>query len=271
MAMSGGFYFCVFANDVECLDVSDFMVHRAALPSYIENDPEEFTDDLKAQLNKINGSLRQGMEAKISADIFKAVTGVSYDDLFSLDSRIDVNISAAQAKQMGLVSKVNPLTSSKKSEIMSLSAQCGVAAFSDNKGFIIPTIFKAVDKIEPITIKTNKMTVAELKTAHPEAYAAAVAEGVAAEKSRVETWMVYNDVDAKAVAEGIESGKTLSPKAAAEFGKKMFAKQTAATIESEAPEAVKTAPVAAAPTAEAVALDKFNAEVKSNLSKISIL
>lgn len=56
----------------------------------------------------------------------------------------------------------------------------------------------------------TKMNKAEIKSAHPEAYAEILAEGVSSEKERVASWMAYNDADSKAVVDGIASGKEIS-------------------------------------------------------------
>lgn len=57
---------------------------------------------------------------------------------------------------------------------------------------------------------STKMNKAEIKSAHPEAYAEILAEGVSSEKERVASWMAYNDADSKAVAAGIASGLPIS-------------------------------------------------------------
>ena len=42
-AYSGGLYFLCYGEENESLDVSEFLLHRAAYPSYYENDVEFFT------------------------------------------------------------------------------------------------------------------------------------------------------------------------------------------------------------------------------------
>lgn len=61
------------------------------------------------------------------------------------------------------------------------------------------------------------MTAAELLAQHPTVHAEILAAGVSAEKDRVDTWMVYHDIDPEAVAKGIESGKAVSGKEQATF------------------------------------------------------
>jgi ClpP class serine protease len=71
---------------------------------------------------------------------------------------------------------------------------------------------------QKVTINKNKtMTAAELLAQHPAVHAEILAAGVSAEKDRVDTWMVYHDIDPEAVAKGIESGKAVSGKEQATF------------------------------------------------------
>lgn len=254
-AKSCGFYMCLAADDVECLNVSEFLAHRAAYPEWIEKDPEIFTDAFKQSLNKTNGYLRQIIESKVSAAKFQAITGVSLDAMFSLDSRIDVPITAEQAKEMGIVKRISSITGDKKNEIMALSATYGVAAFAK----------------EPIIENSNNnivMNAQEFKTANAAAYAEIVNEGVKKERERVSALMVYNEYDPKAVSEAIENGTEITPKMMAEFGLKAAASAQLKAVESDTPPAVATAEQGAAVTAEAANLAKFNEEVKKHLKKI---
>lgn len=254
MAKSCGFFMCYAADEVECLDVSEFLAHRASYGSWIENDPERFTAEMKESLNKTNQALRAIIESKTTSQKFFAVTGISLDAMFSLESRIDVPITAAQAKELGLVTKINPLTATKKAEVMALSSQYGIAAFSK----------------EPIIITNENisaMTLQEFKAAHPAIYAEAVKEGTTAEQSRVAALMVYNDVDPEAVATAIKEGKSLDNVMIAEMGKKMFSKNKITAIGADNAPEVKTAEELAAKTAEETNKATFDAEVKANLKK----
>lgn len=241
-AKSGGFFMCCYAEDVECLDVSDFLAHRAALPSYIEDNKDYFTDEMKAMLTRINTSLRAGIESKISAKKFKNVTGVSLDDMFSLDNRIDVSITAEQALKMGLVKKVIPLTTEKKDEINALSIINGVAAFSNE-----PKINNE-EKTNTMEIKT----LAEFKIAYPGIYAEAHTEGVKAgqgkEKIRVESWLAWSEIDPVAVAKGIEDGSEVDQKVNSQMTVKAVAKAQLIKAEAENTAAIPTADVVATQT-----------------------
>lgn len=65
--------------------------------------------------------------------------------------------------------------------------------------------------------KNKAMTAAEVLAQHPTVHAEILAAGVSAEKDRVDTWMVYHDIDPEAVAKGIESGKAVTGKEQASF------------------------------------------------------
>ncbi len=255
-AKSCGFYMCLAADKVECLNVSEFLVHRAAYPDWLESNPELFTEALKDSLNNTNNNLRALIESKVSSAKFQLITGVSLDQMFSLDSRIDVPITAQQAKQMGIVQSISNITKDKKNEIMALSATYGVAAFANEP--IIET-----------NTNNNKMTAQEFKAANPEGYAAIVKEGVTQERNRVAAYMVYNDVDPKAVAEAIEKGEELTPKAMAEFSRKAFSTTQAAAITADGANPISTNEQGGTVTAEAATLAKFNEEVKNNLKKFN--
>lgn len=213
-ADSFGAYFVAFCptDSVECLDVSSFTFHRAALPSWAEADANYFTDEIKAQLNKINTSLRSGIESKVTAQKWKAVTGVSLDEMFSLDSRIDVTIDAAQAKKLGLVARVNKITPQKLSEIKAYSTELAAS-------------YEQFVEAETTTenLKPNKMTIQDVK-ANSEVYAALKAEILAEEKDRIDAYSAFSEIDPKAVVDAIVSGEAYK----ASFGAKMQVKQMSA-------------------------------------------
>jgi hypothetical protein len=66
----------------------------------------------------------------------------------------------------------------------------------------------------------NAMTKAQLLSEHPELHAEIFGAGVQAEKDRVDTWMVYHDIDPVAVQAGIESGNAVTTKEMAAFNLK---------------------------------------------------
>jgi len=210
-------------NDAECLDVSRVMFHRAAYPSYIEDNKERFTEAIKKELTSVNTDLRKMMERKVNANMWQAITGVSLDAMFSLDTRIDVELDAQKCLALGLVKRVNSLTAERANEINAIAARFGIAA-----------IHKVEAKITETIIKTHKiMTVAEFQAANPTGYKEILNAGAAQEKERIEAIMTFADADLKACTDMIASGATPGPKFFAEMSKKMMAKGTLGALKDE--------------------------------------
>jgi ATP-dependent Clp protease protease subunit len=258
-------FMCCCAEDVECLDVSTFLFHRAAFPEWIESSSERFTEPMKASLNQMNAQLRAFMEGKMKAEDFKKVTGVSYDDLFSLDNRLDVVLDAKQAKKLGLVSKVTAITPQKKAEI-----ERDVYAIAAQSVPDAPAAPAAESEPTPPTPKSNNpktMTLEQLKRDHPEVYAEAVKAGVTKERDRVEAFMAFVDVDPEAVAKAIEAGTDLSQKQMAEFSRKALSGQKLEAIKADSTGDVKTdeAPAGEPKTALQEQVDKFAETARKNL------
>jgi hypothetical protein len=216
---------------------------------------------MKASLVKVNKDLRAAMEGKFTADKWQQVTKSSLDDLFSMDSRIDVQLTAKQAKQLGLVSNIKQITPEKKAEIKALSIK--MAAMH------IPDIKEPEAEQEIITDNPkiqNKMTSEQIKTTHPDAYKVIFDAGIAAEKDRVGAFMAFNDIDPEAVAKGIEGGGELSRTAMAEFMRKGMAKSAMADVIADNPAKVEGVAVEATTlTPEKKATADFEAEVRKGL------
>ena len=192
MAASAFAYFLLYADKVKCLSVSKFLFHRAAMGTL--NDEKTMSAEAAKICNDMNMQLRSALESKVSADRFQAISGTSYDEMFSMETRKDVILNAEQMKALGIVNEIMPLTTQLRDQITALSSSYGIAAFADS-----------------ITIeKTKIMTSAEFKVANPEAYNEILTAGITAERDRVGSIMVYADVDAKKCKELIASGNALS-------------------------------------------------------------
>jgi ATP-dependent protease ClpP protease subunit len=203
-AMSMGTAVLVFFEDVECLDVSTFMLHRADM--FVENESE------RTLLDKVNKELRAKLEAKIDSEKLKELKGISIKDLFEAEKRIDLFLTAKEAKAVGLVKKINKLA---PNELQALQ----------NKYFSIAA------KHSPENNNNNNnpkitMTIEKFKAEHPAVYAEIVALGATQERERVEALLVYNEVDPAAVKAAIESGKPVSAKQMAEFSLKALSNGT---------------------------------------------
>lgn len=213
-------YAALFVDEVVAIEQSLFLFHRAASFFFGED------SGIRDLLAKRNATLRQAMEEKLDIEAFERISGVTLDQLFSMDSRIDVTLTAEQAMDIGLVSEIISLSANETDEInsMMMAASHGVG-------------------IQPITI--NAMNKDELKNKHPELYAevieigkkeatpapqeelvlSASAEpttdlmqaGIQKERERVAAWQVYYEVDPKKVSAGIASGKAITMADTQEF------------------------------------------------------
>jgi ATP-dependent Clp protease protease subunit len=216
-------YFLCYAESVEGLDVSEYLIHRAAYPQWMEQSAEMFDEATKQNLIRVNKSLEAALRGKIDVEKFEKIKNVKVKDIFSLDNRIDVYLTAKEAKSIGLIDKIVTITPSIRSEIESYAK----AASSGGEKIFIPT-----ELPKPIN-KPKKMTAEQLKSEHPEVFNAIAKSAVDAERDRVGAWMAFNDIDAVAVAKGIESGKSLSQTDMADFTRKGIAKGAVAAAESE--------------------------------------
>lgn len=253
IAASAFAYMLLDADEVECLDVSQFLYHRAVWGS--PEDEKDMQDSDRKILDSVNSKIRTSLESKASSDTFKAITGTSYDELFAMDKRIDVILNATQAKQLGIVQKITPLTASKKSEIIALAANYNVAAFTNTA--------IAVASTETQTKKI--MNAAEFKAAHPEAYAQIIAEGVSQEKDRVKSWMAWNGVDPEAVTKAIADDSIVTPGIISEMSVKAVNKASLVAAEKENAADVK---VPDANTKMPTADEKANADAKAEFMQL---
>ena len=172
-AYSSGFLIATLVDNVEALDVSEFMVHRAAYADWIESS-EYFTDDLKSSLKRINDQLKAAFIKKIDVEAFEKMKDVSVDEIFSMESRIDVYLTAKEAKKIGLIKKINKLTPEIKAEI-------------NSKKFEVAANYRPKQaNTETPKVKNKIMTKEEFKTNHPEAYASIVGEGVSQRNAEIE-------------------------------------------------------------------------------------
>jgi ATP-dependent protease ClpP protease subunit len=244
-------FFLCYATKVEALDVAEFVVHRAAYASWYENSPEYFTEAIRGNLERVNSSLRKALEAKIDVKKFEELKGVKMKDIFSMDSRIDVFLTAAEAKKIGLIDTIVKITPEKRSEIETLLYKAASYTGLNHKKVEIKT--------------TNIMTIEQLKREHPELVASLQKETLEAERDRVGACLVYLDVDSKAVKLAIESGKPLSHTQMAEFSLKLANANTLKKVESDAPETVKTAEVKPEGTEKEKKVSDFETSVDSVL------
>lgn len=223
-AMSMAAFMLAFADKVEALDVSTIMLHRADM---CVSTPEE-----QAFLNDINKDLRSKLEAKIDLTKLPTKKAITMDQLFNPEQRIDLFLTAKEAKAIGLVDKINKIEPSEIEAFKQLAAMFTPAATQTQSN-------------KTQTQKPNKMTIEQLKAEHPALFAEVVALGIAKEKDRVEACLAFIEVDAAGVKAAIEAGKDLSQKQMAEFSLKAISKTNLAGLAAENAGATKTEEVAA--------------------------
>ncbi len=253
-AHSAGFFALCYCDKVSAVDTAQFLIHRAAYPEWVERDPEWFTPEMQANLKNINTNLEKAVRGKIDVEKFEALGRGTVKEIFSMEGRKSVQLTAKEAKRVGLISEIIQITPSIKAEITSRERKIGerferVAAeyLEDGQRSIDFKKAKATEseeeKIEePKIIKV--MTAAEIKEKFPQVYASIFEEGrkagVEAEQDRVGAWSTYAEIDPVGVKEGIKSSKPMSQTQMAEFSLKALSPENMKKIETNNPPKVKT-------------------------------
>jgi len=245
-AYSAGACVLLFADDVECLDTSNFMIHRAALSEYQEENEVYFTGAIRENLESVNANLDKAMKARIDVQALQTIMdereylkGAKVKDIFSMDSRIEITLNAKEAKKIKLVDRIISITPQKRAEI----AQNLSAVWSQKAAFALTPVKKAEVPDPEIPIeepKNDYMKAEEYKAKHPAEYEAIRKEAAAAEKERIDAIMVFIAVDPKVCLAAIESGKALTPKQINEMVLKQASKLALAGLEKESAEGVTT-------------------------------
>lgn len=217
-ANSMGAFACLYCEDVEAVDTAEFCIHRAA-HSY-EAYPEYFDDLEQKRLANINSKLKKAFKARVDLEKFEEITGKTIEDIFSMDSRVEVTLTAEEAKQCGFINSVVKLTPKRKQEIAAFKESATVDTKVDGPKDKKAPIKANQEKSNP-TQKKDHMTLEELKAQHPALYNAAFEAGekagVKKENDRVMAWKAFDAIDAKKVNEGITKGEELTTRHMAEF------------------------------------------------------
>ncbi len=261
-AYSTAAFMLMYFTDVEALDVSAFLLHRAAYPEWYEKG-DQITSEQLTYLKGLNDKLKDATKAKINEAKLVELKGVTIDAIFDQSNRLDVRLTADEALQIGLISKITKITPEIEayvnSNVLRIAAEFKVSA-------------PAPAATQTVNPKTTNMNIEQLKAQHPALFAEVQTLAVTAERDRVGAWMAFADVDPKAVAEGINSGASLSATAMAELTRKSMSAEALANIAATAAPAANTTekPVAGAtPTAEEKELDVFRNSVKAQLTPIA--
>lgn len=233
-ASSMAFYIALYGFKVEALDVTKFLLHRA--DGYVRDETDQ------KFLDGINKDLRAKLEKRIDKKIFKDVTGIDFNQIFDSEKRIDVWISAKDAKKIGLVDKVVRLDPKEieaiNTNLVAFSNTCVQGSTQASQGGENKENSNKENKIN--NKKTKKMTIQELKASHPELFAEVIKKGADAEKERVQAWLAFKSIDMKAVENGIESNALVTQKVMAEMTVKMQTVKTVKDVKSENTQEINT-------------------------------
>lgn len=252
-AMSMACYALAYADEVECLDISKFMLHPADM--YVSDETDQ------AFLDSMNADLRIGLEAKIDSKKLKKITGYSIADMFENKDCPDLHFNAIQAKDLGLVTKINKLNPVEAKAVnMRMFAAAAIAPVEDKTKNTVMAEIKTLD---------------ELKATYPVLYAEAVQKGKDKEYSRVMAINAYRKVDPKACAKMIKKGKEVNAEFMAEMNLKANSPEALAALAAESAKPITTPVVeTTAKDAEAIKqakeLAEFSAIVDKQLGKAPV-
>ena len=266
-AYSMGAYIAMYADNVEALDVSTFMVHRAAYDSWFEGS-EYFTKELKENLTNINKSLEAAFRARVDVEKFETLKDVKVKDIFSMEDRIDVFLTAKDAKKIGLVSKIIKITPKKAAEI---NSQVKIAASTDSDLTVEAPEQKPTK--QDIQTQTNtKMNKSELREKHPELFAEIVGLGVEQEQERVSAWAKWSEIDPALAMKGIEGKDEIKASNISEFQVAALKAVQKKGVEDDSTEDVKLDDDGKdIPTSELSASEKLEAQMNADLTERGLL
>ena len=266
-AYSMAAFIAMYADNVEALDVSTFMVHRAAYPTWFEGS-EYFTKELKENLTSINKSLEAAFRARVDVEKFETLKDVKVKDIFSMEDRIDVFLTAKDAKKIGLVSKIIKITPKKAAEI---NSQVKIAASTDSDLTVEAPEQKPTNEDIQKQINT-KMNKSELREKHPELFAEIVGLGVEQEQERVSAWAKWNEIDPALAMKGIEGKDEIKASNISEFQVAALKALQKKGVEADSTEDVKLdADGKAIPTSELSAAEKLEAQMNADLTERGLL
>ncbi len=269
MAHSMGLFIMIFldADQVECLDTTQAVLHRAAYPDWVEGS-DTFKDSIFAEiLAKMNKDMEKALRARVDVEVLEALPamkGLKVKDIFSMESRHNVLLTTADLKKLGLVGKVNKIIPAKSAQMKALTEKFNACTSLEEFRMAASAAEPKSEDPKPTT-----MTPEEFKAKHPEAYASIVKTAIDDERDRVGAWLAYADIDKDAVIKGINDGAKLSQKAMAEFNVKQMSSAKLGKLEADGKKiAGKTGETQDDPTEKTEAqinLEKFEAVTAKGL------
>lgn len=236
-ANSAGFFLLPYAKKVTALNVSSGLLHRADM--YASTQVE------KDWLNARNKDLRAQLESKINVAKLEKLKGVTMDQIFDPEKRIDVILTAKEMKAIGLVDEVIELTPLEVEAMGSMFEKIAASTQQQSQE----------DKNKKI------MNIQDLRAQYPalydEVFEIGAKAGVTAERDRVGAALVFNHLDPEGVKAIIASGKPMTATQQAEFALKAMSPKSQ---EELAAGAAKPTPTAQADDASK---DKKNIELEA--------
>lgn len=218
-ANSAGFFLLPYAKKVTALNVSSGLLHRA--------DMYASTEIEKQWLNARNKDLRAQLESKINVAKLEKLKGVTMDQIFDPEKRIDVILTAKEMKAIGLVDEIVELTPIEMEAMSSMFEK--IAASSS---------VQLEDKNKKL------MNIQELRAQHAalydEIFEIGAKAGVSAERDRVSAALVFNHLDPEGVKGIIASGKPMTATQQAEFALKAMSPKAAEELAAGATKQVVT-------------------------------
>src|SRR6478736_1293257 len=219
-ANSAGFFLLPYAKKVTALSVSSGLLHRA--------DMYATTAVEKEWLNARNKDLRAQLESKINVAKLEKLKGVTMDQIFDPEKRVDVILSAKEMKAIGLVDEIVELTPIEMEAMGSMFEKIAASSAQQQQD----------DKTKKL------MNIQELRAQHPalydEIFDIGAKAGVNAERDRVGAALVFNHLDPEGVKAIIASGKPMTATQQAEFALKAMSPKAAEELAASAAKTVPT-------------------------------
>jgi len=253
-AASMAAYLLLYMDNVQALEVTKFLIHRA--DGYVESE-----DDQKL-LDSINKDLRGQMEKRLDIAKFESITGCTMNDVFNGEKVKDVWISAKDAKKIGLINDVIRLNPDEmkafNEKFVAFVPKRGSEETPQGSGK------PATGEPNNNSPKPKKMTIEEFKALHPEIYSAAIAQGQTAERERVQAWLAFIDYDKDNVIASIKDpAKAVNGAVLAEMTVKITAAVKVAAINKDGKIPSVTTEETKDKTEEETAVEDFLAQVKA--------
>lgn len=267
-----------YVEQADVIDTASGVFHRAAYDRWIE-ESEGFMDSIYYEkLVYSNKNLEKAFRAKVDVAALEALPqmmekGWKLKDIFSLDSRHEVLLTAKDMKKIGLANNIIQITPKQRADIQ--QREKAMFACKNFEEYRLAAS-AAIKQDEPNKPTTTMTTLEELKAQNPALYAAAIAagkqdgvtEGVEQEKARVEGWNAFRSIDAAAVDAGIQSGKVITPTDIAVFSAKAVSPENLKKLSAENPPAVDPAnPPAKTEDPKDAELNAFRADLDAEFAK----